>query len=57
MTNSQRIASLNPGQSVRISGDAKCWVTVDLSCNGKTLRYVRNTASGFQVFRTVTIAL
>lgn len=53
MNTNQRIANLKPGQEIRISGDAKCWVTVERSGNGKTLRYVRNTARGFEVFRTV----
>ena len=53
MTTEQRISSLKPGQEIRISGDAKCWVTVERSGNGKTLRYVRNTKRGFEVFRSV----
>jgi hypothetical protein len=47
------INSLRPGQETRISGDANCWVTVERSGDGKTLRYVRNTPAGFVVFRTV----
>jgi hypothetical protein len=53
MNTDRIISELKPGQEARISGDAKCWVTVERSGDGKTLRYVRNTASGFQVFRTV----
>lgn len=52
MTTDQTISTLNPGHSVRIGGDTKCWVTVERSGNGKTLRYVRNTANGSIVFRT-----
>ena len=53
MTTEQNISALKPGQELRISGDAKCWVTVERSGDGKTLRYVRNTTRGFEVFRTV----
>ena len=53
MTTEQNISALKPGQELRISGDAKCCVTVERSGDGKTLRYVRNTTRGFEVFRTV----
>ena len=53
MTTEQNMSALKPGQELRISGDAKCWVTVERSGDGKTLRYVRNTTRGFEVFRTV----
>jgi hypothetical protein len=45
------INSLKPGQSVKISGDANCWVQVERSGNGKTLRFVRCTASTQTVFK------
>lgn len=53
MTNEQLISALKPGQSIRISGDPTCWVTVERDGNGKVLRYVRNTAQSVYVFRTV----
>lgn len=52
MNVNQIIASLVPGASARISGDSSCWVNVERSGDGKTLRYVRFTPSGFVVFRT-----
>ncbi len=39
----QKINALEPGQSVRISGDEKCWVEVERSGDGQTLRFVRFT--------------
>lgn len=46
------INNLNPGQSARISGDDKVWVTVERSGDGKVLRFVRNTAAASTVFKT-----
>ncbi|AGG89944.1 hypothetical protein [Rhodanobacter denitrificans] len=45
-----RINALQPGQSIRISGDAACWCTVERSGNGLQLRWVRHTPKGFKVF-------
>lgn len=45
-----KIATLAAGGSVRISGDAKCWVEAERSGDGKTLRFVRFTRAG----KTVT---
>jgi hypothetical protein len=53
MNTSQTISSLQPGQQARISGDSQCWVTVERSGDGMTLRFVRHTAHGFYVFRSV----
>lgn len=47
-----KIAALKPGRSVRLSGDDKKWVTVERSGDGKTLRFVRHTPDGFEVFKT-----
>lgn len=47
------MTNLQPGQSTRISGDAACWVTMERSGDGKTIRYVRHTPRGFVVFKTV----
>ena len=47
----QRISALKPGHEVRISGDDAIWVTVERSGDGKWLRFVRHTHSGFTVFR------
>lgn len=49
------INNLKPGQSVRISGDSKVWVTVERSGNGQTLRWVRNTPRSSDVFKTVRV--
>ncbi len=49
-----KIKALKPGQEVRISGDAAIWVTAERSGNGKTVRFVRHTANGCEVIRTVT---
>ena len=46
------ISSLQPGQSVKISGDSAKWVQVERSGNGKTLRFVRCTARTSEVFKT-----
>ena len=47
------INTLRPGQSARISGDSRVWVEVERSGDGKTLRYVRFTATTQVVFRSV----
>ena len=52
MNASQIITNLRPGQSVKISGDARIWVEAERSGDGKTLRMVRCTPHGFEVFRT-----
>lgn len=46
---------LRKGQSVRIGGNADTWTTVERSTDGRTLRYVRHTADGFEVYRTVEV--
>jgi len=48
----RRINALRPGQSIRISGDDDRWCTAERSGDGRTLRFVRHTATGFQVFKT-----
>ena len=53
MNPAQIIANLKPGQERRISGNSLCWVTVERSGNGKTLRYVRHTPRGFEVILSV----
>ena len=49
----QKLNALRPGQSVRLGGDQKCWTEAERSGNGKLIRFVRYTPSGFVVFRTV----
>lgn len=49
-----KIRNLKPSQSVRLSGDAECWVMAERSGNGKTLRFVRFTKSTQVVFHTVS---
>jgi hypothetical protein len=49
-TTDQRINALQPGQSLRLSGDDACWCTVERSGNGRELRWVRHTHRGFKVF-------
>lgn len=47
----QQISALRPGQEMRLSGDETVWVTAERSGDGKWLRFVRNTRTGFTVFR------
>ena len=47
----QQINALKPGHEIRISGDNAIWVTVELSGNGRWLRFVRHTHNGFTVLR------
>ena len=51
MTTNQTISTLKHGQSARLSGDSRCWTTVERSGNGKTIRYVRHTPNGCEVFK------
>jgi len=46
------INSLKPSQAAKISGDGKCWVQVERSGDGKTLRFVRCTLRTSEVFKT-----
>jgi hypothetical protein len=48
----QRIDALQPGQEIRISGNATLWVTAERSGNGQWLRFVRHTPHGFSLFKT-----
>jgi hypothetical protein len=50
-TTEQRINTLPPGRSLRLSGDTACWCTVERSGDGQWLRYVRHTPRGFKVFK------
>ncbi len=52
MTLQDKINALKPGQEIRISGNSEAWTTVERSGDGKTLRYVRHTLQGFDVFKT-----
>ncbi len=54
MTTDQKIAALLPGQSVRLSGDARRHVIAERSGNGKVLRFVRIDGRTSTVFRTTT---
>lgn len=46
----RRINAMQPGQSIRLGGDAACWTTVERSGDGRELRWVRHTPAGFKVF-------
>ena len=48
----ERTRNLKPGESIRLSGDAKQWVTAERSGDGKTLRIIRHRTNGFEVFYT-----
>jgi hypothetical protein len=50
----QKIKALLPGQTVRIGGTAKCWTTVERSTDGRIVRFVRHTDSGWTVFATAS---
>jgi len=47
-----KINALRPGQSVEISRTENGYCTAERSGDGETLRYVRHTCDGFQVFKT-----
>ena len=49
------INNLNPGRSVRISGDSQVWVIAERSGDGKTIRLVRCTKGGSEVFKTYSV--
>jgi hypothetical protein len=53
MTNlDKKINSLKPGQEIEISRCNGVSTTAVRSGDGKTLKFVRNTANGFEVFKT-----
>ena len=47
--------NLKPGESRELSRSNGMRVVVERSCDGKTLRYVRISANGFEVFKTVRV--
>lgn len=47
----EMINNMKPGQSVKIGGNETVWTTVERSGDGKTLRFVRHTSNGFEVFK------
>lgn len=49
----QLIQALQPGQETQISDVGDTRVTAERSGDGRWLRLVRHTTSGFQVFKTV----
>jgi hypothetical protein len=53
MTNlDKKIDNLKPGQSIEISNSGGVRCTVERSCNGHTIRFVRHTSKGWTVFKT-----
>lgn len=46
----RRIDALQPGHSLRVSGDDQCWVTCERSADGKWLNFIRHTPNGWNVF-------
>jgi hypothetical protein len=49
----QIIGNLEPGQEAEISRYGGVWCTVERSGDGRTLRFVRHTATGWEVYRVV----
>lgn len=47
-----KINGLKPGQSVVVSQNGGITVTVERTGDGKRVKFVRHTASGFVVFKT-----
>lgn len=54
MTLDAKIKALNPGQQIVLGKSNGFTTLVERSCNGKTLRFVRESKSGFEVFKTQT---
>jgi hypothetical protein len=50
--NDARIAALKPVERIEIGQGETAKTFVERSCGGRTLRWVRETADGFEVFRT-----
>ena len=50
----QRITDCPPGGTIRLGGDEHVWTTAERSGDGKTVRFIRHTPRGFEVFKTVT---
>jgi len=48
----KKLDALRPGQSIKISGNEKCWCTAERTGDGRTLCFVRHTDAGFDVFMT-----
>lgn len=47
-----KLNRIAPGGTLYIGGSEKCWSTAERSGDGKTLRFVRHTPNGFEVFKT-----
>ncbi len=54
-TTDQKINSLRNGGSVTIGRSNGIEVVVEKSGNGRTLRFVRISKSGFEVFKTICL--
>ncbi len=50
----RQINAIRPGGSLQLGNSNGIRTSVELSGNGKTLRFVRSTAKGFEVFKTVS---
>lgn len=48
-----KINNLKAGESIKLGGNDLVWTTCERSGDGKTLRFVRHTQNGFEVFKTV----
>jgi len=48
----KKINQLRPNESVEISRYGNTICTAERSADGKTLRFVRSTKNGFEVFKT-----
>ena len=48
----KKIDALRPGQSIEISRTETGHGTAERSGNGKTIRFVRHTTTGWTVFKT-----
>ena len=51
----EKIDNLSPGGSFQISESNGLRVVVERSGDGKTLRFVRESANGFQVFKSTCL--
>lgn len=51
-TTDDRIDAMKPSESIRLSGNDECWVTVERSGDGQALRFVRHTPTTSIVFKT-----
>ena len=54
LTLDQKINRLQPGQSIEISRYSNTSVTAERTANGKQIKFIRHTPSGWRVFKTAS---